>query len=201
MKVVIDGNIGSGKTTQLDLLEKAGWTVQRERISEWPLEKFYEDPSRWSFLMHMAVLKSLRPIEGAVHERCPLSTAHVFWKAMLDAKLVTSEENEVFMHYYDKFGWFPDLYIFLSKDPETAWEHIQSRHQAGDSGVTLDYLKELDMYYKRMLTNVPCRVVVINANRDPIAIHKQILEYLSTSGNVRTKTVRPKECTNMCSVS
>ena len=91
--------------------------------------------------------------------------------------------------------------IFLSKDPETAWEHIQSRHQAGDSGVTLEYLKELDMYYKRMLTNVPCRVLVVNANRDPIAIHKQILEYLSKAGNVRPKAVRPKECTNMCSVS
>jgi len=201
MKVVIDGNIGSGKTTQLDLLEKAGWTVQRERISEWPLDKFYEDPARWSFLMHMAVLKSLRPVDGVIHERCPLSTAHVFWKVMLDKNIVTKEEDDVFMHYYDKFGWCPDLYIFLSKDPNTAWEHIQSRHQAGDSGITLKYLEELDVYYKRMLTNVPCRVLVVNANREPAAIHKQILEYLSKEGNVRQKDVRPKECTNMCSVS
>ena len=201
MKVVADGNIGSGKTTQLDLLEKAGFVVQREPISEWPLEKFYQDPQRWSFLMHMAVLKSLRPTEGVVHERCPLSTAHVFWKYVSDKKLVEKEENDVFMHYYETYGWSPDLYIYLSKDPETAWEHIQARHQAGDSGVTLDYLKELDRYYKRMLTNVPCKVLVVNANREPTAIHKQILEYLSTAGNVRQKAVSPKECTNMCSVS
>lgn len=30
MKVVIDGNIGSGKTTQLDLLEMRGYRVRRE---------------------------------------------------------------------------------------------------------------------------------------------------------------------------
>jgi len=201
MKVVIDGNIGSGKTTQLDLLEKAGYVVQREPISEWPLEKFYEDPRRWSFLMHMAVLMSLRPTEGVIHERCPLSTAHVFWRYVLDKKIVAKEEDDLFMKYYDVYGWFPDLYIYLSKEPETAWQHIQSRHQAGDSGVTLEYLKDLDRYYKRMLMSVPCRVLVVNANRNPIAIHKQILEYLSTAGDVRQKTVRKKECPNMCSVS
>jgi predicted ATPase len=41
MKVVIDGNIGSGKTTQLGLLEKAGYIVRREPIDQWPLEEFY----------------------------------------------------------------------------------------------------------------------------------------------------------------
>jgi len=41
-RVVIDGNIGSGKTTQLGLLEKKGWKVRRDPIDEWPLEEFYK---------------------------------------------------------------------------------------------------------------------------------------------------------------
>lgn len=188
MKIVIDGNIGSGKTTQLDLLEKAGFVVQREPISEWPLEKFYEDQRRWAFLMHMAVLKSLKPRDDVIHERCPLSTAHVFWKYVFEKNLVTKEENDVFMHYYDMYGWAPDLYIYLSKDPNIAWNHIQSRHQAGDSGVTLAYLWDLDRYYKQMLMNVPCKVLVINGNMSPDVIHKQILEYLLKKEN-------PKMCT------
>jgi deoxyadenosine/deoxycytidine kinase len=38
MRIVIDGNIGAGKTTQLGLLEKIGYTVRREAIDDWPLE-------------------------------------------------------------------------------------------------------------------------------------------------------------------
>ena len=82
-----------------------------------------------------------------------------------------------------------------------AFEHIQKRHQEGDDGLTLEYLKELQEYYSRMVSRVPCKMLVINGNRDPCVIHKQILEYLSTAGNVRQKAVSPKECTNMCSVS
>jgi deoxyadenosine/deoxycytidine kinase len=202
MKIVIDGTIGSGKTTQLDLLEKAGWDVKREPISEWPLDLFYRDPSRWAFLMHMAVLRSLKPSERTVHERCPLSTAHVFWQYVVDKKLVTPEENELFMKYYDEIGWQPDVYILITKKPEMAWEHIQKRGQAGDSGVTLEYLKELQEYYSKMVTRIPCKMLVVNGNRDPSVIHKQILEYLETVVNgPATKVVKPKQCTDMCNMS
>jgi hypothetical protein len=45
MKIVIDGNIGSGKTTQLGLLEQKGWKLRREPIDKWP-------PQRFSFRMN-----------------------------------------------------------------------------------------------------------------------------------------------------
>jgi deoxyadenosine/deoxycytidine kinase len=82
MKVVIDGNIGSGKTTQLNLLEKVGWTVQREPIDDWPLELFYKDKSRWALLLQMKILQTLQPVKTkdvVVYERCLLSTRYVFW--------------------------------------------------------------------------------------------------------------------------
>jgi deoxyadenosine/deoxycytidine kinase len=49
IRVVIDGNIGSGKTTQLGLLEKKGYMVRREAIHDWTLDEFYADPARWAF--------------------------------------------------------------------------------------------------------------------------------------------------------
>jgi predicted ATPase len=39
MRVVIDGNIGSGKTTQLELLERKGWFIQKEPIRFMALER------------------------------------------------------------------------------------------------------------------------------------------------------------------
>lgn len=182
MKVVIDGNIGSGKTTQLNLLERKGWTVRREPIDEWPLEAFYADPKRWAFYFHMVILQTLRPLKTKVpviYERSLLSSRHVFWPIMLRKGLVTAEEDATYSKFYDQYSWFPDLYIFLSKKPEIAWEHIQARGQKGDTGVTFDYLKELDTEYQKLVKNVPCRVYVLNANRTVDEIHKEICQILS----------------------
>lgn len=191
MKIVIDGNIGSGKTTQLNLLEKAGWKVQREPIAEWPLEDFYKDPSRWAFLLHLAIIKTLRPVSGTVaYERCLLSSKWVFWQYMVDRGLVTPDETKVYEYFYEKFLWFPDVYIFISKSPELAWEHVKTRHQTGDSGVTLQYLRDLDGYYKKMLMSVPCVTHVVNGHDTPEKIHKRIVEILE----------KRRECV-VCSVS
>ena len=193
VKIVIDGNIGSGKTTQLDLLEKKGWSVKREPIDEWPLELFYKDKSRWALLLQMKILQTLRPVRGTViYERCLLSTRHVFWEYLVQKKLVRPEENDVYCVQYDKDAWYPDIYIFLSKKPEVSYEHIKKRGQAGDSGVTLEYLKDLDELYKKMIMKVPCRVHVINAHKTPEEIHKEILSVLQLDGVHVSDTGGPK---------
>ena len=93
MHIVIDGNIGSGKTTQLELLEQNGWSVKREPLDEWPLDLFYKDMSRWALLLQMKILQTLRPVRDGVtvYERCLLSTRHVFWEYLRSKKLITPE--------------------------------------------------------------------------------------------------------------
>jgi hypothetical protein len=180
VKIVIDGNIGSGKTTQLNLLEAKGWQVRREPIEQWPLEEFYADPKRWAFYFHMVLLKTLRPIEGdVIYERSIFSSRYVFWPVLLRNGTVTKEEDATYDYFWDRFSWAPDLFIFLSKDPETAFEHVSKRGQAGDTGVTLQYLKDLDWEYKKLLMKIPCKVIVVNANRPPEEIHTEICRHLS----------------------
>lgn len=176
-RIVIDGNIGSGKTTQLDLLEKKGWQVRREPIEKWPLEEFYKDPKRWAFYFHMVILQTLRPLTTSkmiVYERSLLSSRWVFWPILLKRGQVTKEEDRTYDKFYEQYVWYPDLYIFLSKKTDLAWQHIQKRHQAGDSGVTREYLEELDAEYQKLIKSVPCRVYIVNANRTPEEIHEEI---------------------------
>jgi deoxyadenosine/deoxycytidine kinase len=218
VKVVIDGNIGSGKTTQLNLLEKKGWMVKREPIEKWPLELFYKDKSRWALLLQLKIFQTLQPIKSkgvVVYERCLLSTRYVFWEYLLQKKLVLPEEDEVHSAVYEKEVWYPDIYIFLSKEPEKALEHIKQRKQTGDSGISLDYLKDLDKLYRNMILKVPCRVHVINAHQTPEEIHKQILSLLIADGVHVTDTGGPQvqktgahqrqvlctPFTNMCNLS
>ena len=104
MHIVIDGNIGSGKTTQLDLLAKKGWSVKREPIDEWPLELFYKDMSRWALLLQMRILQTVRPTKDSVtiYERGLFATRHVFWEYLREKKLVTPEEHTVYDAAYEK---------------------------------------------------------------------------------------------------
>jgi len=178
--IIIDGNIGAGKTTQLDLLEKKGLCVRREPLDQWPLKEFYEDPSRWAFFFHMVLLKTQKPPSSSrvIYERSLYSSRYVFWSVLLDQGTVTQKENQIYEYFWDKFAWRPKLFIYLSIDPEVAFEHIQKRNQEGDSGVTLEYLKKLDEKYKELLKSIPCRVVVINANRPAEEIHEEIYKYV-----------------------
>ena len=181
-RIVIDGNIGSGKTTQLGLLEKKGWKVRREPIDKWPLEEFYNDPKRWAFYFHMVILQTLRPIESKepiIYERSLLSSRWVFWPVLLKKDIVTAKEDATYDKFYNQYAWYPDIYIFLSKKLDLAWDHIQKRRQAGDDGVTLEYLHELDEEYKKLIMKVPCKVYVVDANRGVEEIHTEICRILA----------------------
>jgi deoxyadenosine/deoxycytidine kinase len=82
MKIVIDGNIGSGKTTQLDILTNENFQVVKEPIEKWPLDLFYSDPERWGFLFQLIILQTLQCLptdDMVIYERCPLSSKEIFW--------------------------------------------------------------------------------------------------------------------------
>jgi deoxyadenosine/deoxycytidine kinase len=176
LKIVIDGNIGSGKTTQLNLLEKQGFRVKREPIEEWPLELYYSDPERWGFLFQMIILQSLKTVPGfVIYERSPLSSKEVFWKVMEKTQI----EDQVYTRAYEKEAWYPDVYIYIDTMPQLCYEHLKHRTQEGDGAVEYSYLKTLDSKYKEMLNEITCDKYVINGNESIDEINKKINSIIS----------------------
>jgi deoxyadenosine/deoxycytidine kinase len=108
-----------------------------------------------------------------------MSSRWVFWPVLFKKGMVTKKEDETYGKFYDQYAWYPDLYIFLSKDLDLAWDHIQNRYQTGDTGVSREYLAELGEEYHKMIKSVPCRVHIVNANRSVEEIHKEICGILS----------------------
>jgi deoxyadenosine/deoxycytidine kinase len=181
MKIVIDGNIGSGKTTQISLLESDGFRVKREPIEEWPLELFYSDMERWGLTFQLVVLHTLRTNESnVIFERSPQSAKDIFWSSLKKTHL----EDQVFNWAYEKDAWHPDVYIFLDKDPRMCYGHVQMRGQEGDSGVSLQYLQSLDAKYQTMFETMECPKYRVDATRPREQIHENVLsivnEYVST---------------------
>jgi deoxyadenosine/deoxycytidine kinase len=154
MIIVVEGNIGCGKSTVLDAL--SNYYVHKEQIDMWPLDKFYQDQSRWAFAMQIAVFDSMQPVDG-VHERCPESAYSIFWDLMREK--VQPEEDEILTRFYEKCTWSPDVYIYLRGTPEKCLENIQGRVQDGDTSVTLDYLKLLHQRYDDFFSCRPHTVI------------------------------------------
>jgi deoxyadenosine/deoxycytidine kinase len=153
MRIVIDGNIASGKSTQFDLLEKQGFKVLSERIYDWPLELFYEDPSRWALLLQFSILKSFddNRDKAIIFERSPESSRDVFWKMLCEDGTVKQQEDDVYKYFWEKNGWKPDIYIYIDTPPTVCYWRLFSRRQVGDSAVNIEYLRKVDQYYKNYL--------------------------------------------------
>lgn len=170
-KIVIDGNIGAGKTSQLDMLEKQGYRVKREPIEQWPLELFYSNPERWGFLFQMKILQTLTCDDDTlIYERCPQSSHDVFWKLMKK----TQEEDDVYNTAYKSQGWGPDVYIYIHTPPQVCKERINIREQSGDWGVDLKYLKDLNDKYLDMYNNLTCKKHMIDGTMSQYDILKKI---------------------------
>lgn len=175
MKIVIDGNISSGKSTQLDLLENIGYKVKREPIEEWPLDLYYSDEERWGLVFQMIVLQSLKIQEEThIYERCPYSSMNIFWPLMKK----TEFEDRVYKTAYEHQGWGPDLYILIDKTPEKCYEHLTKRKQAGDTGVSFEYLEKLHQQYQKMYEKLECKKFKINGDLSISEVHKNIVRIL-----------------------
>jgi deoxyadenosine/deoxycytidine kinase len=183
MKIVIDGNIGSGKTTQLNLLIKYYPAVHKEPIEKWPLDLFYSDPKRWGFLLQIRILQTFYEqanISG-IFERCPMSSKHVFWE---DSEK-TEIEDIVYNDQFNIMAWKPDIYILIHTPPKICLEHIQNRIQEGDSYVKLEYLEHLDTKYKSLYSNViDCPKYIVDGTNSPEDINKQIRYIIDNYGNL-----------------
>lgn len=180
MIVVVDGNIGSGKSTLLKKLSSA-FHVVTEKIHDWPLDEFYNDPRRWAFTLQVKILQSMsRPDDTGhtiIHERCPQSSNFVFWKHFVDSKQVTETENRVYQDVYAMLEWKSDIYIYLRCSPEKCFQNVQKRTQAGDSGVNLDYIRCIHERYEEFMKHLP-NVCIIDADQDETTVYNNICDIL-----------------------
>ena len=175
LRLVIDGNIGSGKSTQLNMFMSEGHRVKCEPIHEWPLKDFYENKHRWSFLLQMSILASfLKDTDTTkIWERSPESSRDVFWRMLRDESIGTDEEEFVYDFFYTKNSWKPDVHVYIRTEPEICFERISKRVQDGDSKITLEYLKRVHEYYESYISTKQ-NVIIIDGNNSPENIHDDI---------------------------
>ena len=156
--LVIEGNIGAGKTSLASLLaEETGSRLVLESFSDNPfLAKFYEEPERYAFQLELSFLS-----ERYHQIKTELGHPDLFGQSVvsdyfLAKSFIFSKHNlkDDEMKLFEKLFSIinlqaprPDLYVYLHLPVEKLLENIKQRGRSYEKHISYEYLKEVQEGY------------------------------------------------------
>ena len=156
--IVIEGNIGAGKTSLATRIsDSCNARLLLERFADNPfLPKFYKNPGRYSFPLELSFLADryiqLKEEIGTLDIFSPFTVADYYFMKSLVFASATLEKDEfnlyrqIFYIIYNSLPK-PELYVYLHVKPEQLLSNISSRGRDYEASITLEYLKKIQESY------------------------------------------------------
>ncbi len=194
VKVIsVEGNIGSGKSTLVEMLKEVlgkekdiiflqepveEWNTIRDKNGQTILEKFYGDQQKYSFAFQMmayitrlALLRKTvkeNPNAVIVTERCLYTDKFVFAQMLYDAGKIEDVEFSIYLNWFDEF--IEDLpitkMVYIKTCPNVCYERMIKRNRNGEAGIEIDYLEKCHDYHQKMVEHMKVPVLNIDGNKD-----------------------------------
>ncbi len=164
--IIVEGNVGAGKSTFLKLIKQLlPVDIIYEPHQQWQqvggtenlLERFYNDTNRWAYTfqsyafvtrvkeLELAAKKASQNIQ--VLERSVFSDRYCFAQNCFELGSMNSLEWKL---YQEWFGWLvenytvkPHGFIYLRTDPAVCYRRMLKRNRSEESCVSLEYLHML----------------------------------------------------------
>ena len=181
--IFIEGNIGSGKSTFIKLLNDRGYTINLEPVDKWTsmknnngknlLEEFYNDTGRYSYLFQSIAfrtrIKSITSNPSDFTERSVFTDRNVFAKTCHETGKMNDIEWEDYCEWFDwlteSLSVKPKGYIYLRADPKVSYDRIKKRSRGGEENIPYDYLVNLHTKHDDWLMNEK-NVLLIDVNEE-----------------------------------
>lgn len=188
--VVIEGNIGSGKTSLAKMLAKEFDTrLMLEEFKDNPfLPKFYADPKQYSFPLELSFLAERYHQKRNELNRTDLFQPNIISDYSFAKSLVFScinLDDDEFELYKSLFKIIhgrlprPDLLVYLHCSPEKSKRQILSRGRNFEKEITLDYLDQINQGYLSFFKQEQqTSIVVVNTEDLDFVKNKADLEKL-----------------------
>ncbi|MDY0199492.1 MAG: deoxynucleoside kinase [Bacteroidales bacterium] len=156
--IVIEGNIGAGKTTLARMLASdLDAKVVLEQFSDNPfLPKFYNDPQRYGFPLELSFLaeryKQLNnELRTGTLFNSMLIADYFFMKSLIFAgTTLTSDEYKLYRQIFEIIYSsvpFPDLYVYLHLPTNKLMDNIRKRGRDYEQSITPEYLNNIQKGY------------------------------------------------------
>ena len=186
LRISIEGNIGSGKSTFLKLLTNHPHFQNRyyfatEPVDTWTsftndkgenlLSLFYKDQERWSYtfqnfayISRLIQSKSMENIDRhIISERCVYTDKNVFAKMLHQDNKIDHLEMSIYNFWFNAFPHQIDLYIYLKTDVDNCQTRIRMRNRGGESNIPTEYLEKLEEAHDKWLVDSD-KTLILNGN-------------------------------------
>ncbi|MBN1978349.1 MAG: deoxynucleoside kinase [Anaerolineae bacterium] len=187
LMILLEGNIGAGKTTvgkalassdAFDFIEEptAAW---REGFAANMLDLFYSDTRRWAFTFQICAFitraKTWKEVlaytdhSRVVLERSVFCDRYIFAENCYRTGLMTPPEYQVYCGLWEflvsNYCVEPDLILYLRTPAEICMDRIKVRDRMEESGIPLDYLLQLENLHDEWLLDNPRTVLLDGEQR------------------------------------
>lgn len=164
--MVIEGNIGVGKTSLAQLMERefnAKLLLERFEDNSF-LPKFYKKPKRYAFPLALSFLAdryqqwSDTIAQHDLFKDVVVSDYHVF-KSLIFAEITLSaDEFRLYQRFFDILYQkipTPELYVYLYKNSSNLLTNIRKRGRGYEQEITVAYLEKIHQGYMEFIKRHP----------------------------------------------
>jgi deoxyguanosine kinase len=174
--VVIEGNIGAGKTTlATKIADQFNARIILEHFADNPfLPKFYTDPDKYSFVLELSFLasryKQLKEelVPQDLFKAFTISDYYFMKSLVFAASTLTGDEYNLYRQiFYIIYGSLPrpDIYVYLHLSPERLLQNIGKRGRNYEKSITRDYLQRIqESYFSFFKQNPENKYLILDIN-------------------------------------
>jgi deoxyadenosine/deoxycytidine kinase len=190
IRILVDGNIGAGKSTYLQIMKDyphENVEIVPEPLSIWRdsglFDLYYKDPAKWAFPFQLITYLSrlgaaARPLPQGTNvsivERSVIADNKCFAQSNYESGNMTDMEWHAYGVLYgitiDKLKDILsyDKVIYLRATPEACMRRIKSRARDAEVGIDINYLRQLHSKYESWLMSAEMvdKVHVVNLEDD-----------------------------------
>ena len=205
---IVEGNIGTGKTTFLKALRQSlpHVIVALEAVDYWQnesnnqsiLQNFYTAPHRWAYSMETIALKTR--IREHIAQQASLTT-HIVERSIYSGHYCFARNsfeqgflNQLEWNIYQ--AWFnfltaqqclpPTGFIYLQADPKLSYERAIMRNRKGEESIPLAYLQQIHDKHEDFLVDkrnvhssvINTPVLILDCSYDLLDDKKKLLNYV-----------------------
>ncbi len=174
--VVVEGNIGTGKTSLATRLsEDYGTRLILERFADNPfLPRFYENQTRYAFPLELSFLADryqqlMDELANQDLFKSQTVSDYILSKSLIFAGITLKEDEfnlyQRLFHIMNPHLPKPDLLVYLHKSVPTLQENIKKRGREYEQNIANDYLQNLEGgYWDYFKQQQGARILVLDTN-------------------------------------